>query len=97
MRNKLEIEEFLKKRYITKAEFYELNNKDKNYYIGWSEGLEFVKNAIDENEFYCEYYIREMMKCLLKKNTSENIYTVDDYSFGWFDGYYDSLKWALEE
>lgn len=97
MKTMLEINKLSRNRFVNKEDFFELDARERNYYIGWSEGLEFIKNSIKEDESSCEFYVREMMKCLLKKNTSENIYTVDDFSFGWFDGYYESLKWFLEE
>ena len=96
MKTILDIDKISRKKFINEKDFFELNEEKRNYYIGWSEGLCFIKNSINEDESSTKCHINFMIDCLLKKINREKNSGVNDFSFGWLEGYLESLKWFLE-
>lgn len=95
MKTIFEVNKILDNNLFAKYDLFIFGKKKQNYYIGWQEGLQFIKNVVEEDESSSQCYIEFMIDCMLKKLTKENNSKVSDFSFGWIEGYIESLRWFL--
>lgn len=97
MKTLFEIEKLLKEKNICDENFFSLDEKKRNYYIGWHEGLDLIKNALEYDKHLAYIYINFMLDCIEKKIDREHCLKNIDFSYGWLDGYLESLKWFLNQ
>lgn len=96
MKTLLDVNELLRTKFVNKEDFSNIDEKNINYYIGWYEGLSFIKNTIQYDEHSSYKYISSMLACIEKKIIILSKTKDDDFSFGWLKGYFDSLRWYLD-
>lgn len=96
MKTVFEINKLSRKKFTNVDDFFELDEEKRNYYIGWYEGLDFVKNVIKHKESSAFIYINFMSDCIEKKMNLERDAKANDFSYGWLEGYLESLKWFLD-
>ena len=96
MKTLLEINKLLRNKFTDEEDFFELDDEKRNYYIGWHEGLDFIKNVIKHDESRVYIYVSFMLDCIEKKMNLEHHAKANDFSYGWVEGYFESLKWFLE-
>lgn len=96
MKTLLDINKLLRKKFTNEEDFFELDEEKRNYYIGWYEGLDFIKNVLKYDEKLAHVYVDFMLGCVEKKMNLEYNAKANDFSFGWLEGYFESLKWFLD-
>lgn len=96
MKTLLEINKLLRKKFTNEDDFFELDEKKRNYYIGWYEGLDFAKNVLKHDKVLASVYVNFMSDCIEKKMNLEHNAKANDFSYGWLEGYLESLKWFLD-
>lgn len=95
MKTLLEIDKLSRKKNIYGENFLNLDEEKRNYYIGWYEGLELIKNILEYDTNLACVYINFMSDCIEKKINLEQNAKAIDFSYGWLEGYLESLKWFL--
>lgn len=95
MKTLLEIDKLLRKKSVYGENFLNLDKEKRNYYIGWFEGLELIKNILEYDTNLACVYINFMSDCIEKKINLEQNAKAVDFSYGWLEGYLESLKWFL--